>query len=131
MYLRIDPNNGTPLGTQIVRGLKLAITQGRLTPGEQLPSARVLAGELSVNFHTVRKAYGDLEAEGLLEFRRGKGTYVSEQVRQLTPLDVRELARPHIRRLLEDLAGCGEALETVQDIVAQEIRDAFKRETPK
>ncbi len=129
MHLRLDPNSGIPLGTQIVRGLKLAIAKGRLAPGGRLPSARDLAGELRVNFHTVRKAYGDLQSEGLLEFHRGKGTFVSEGVRRLSAQDLRGLIRGHVRRLLEDLAGTGTELETLLETVRAEIEDAYQRET--
>jgi GntR family transcriptional regulator len=56
MYLALDANNGIPLGVQIVAGIRMAIAAQRLRPGDQLPSARDLAAELHVNFHTVRKA---------------------------------------------------------------------------
>jgi len=118
-YLRIDPSSGVPLGVQIANGLRLAIAQGRLEVGEQLPSARDLAGELQVNFHTVRKAYRELEAEGILEFRRGVGTYVKE-LRPLRAADLRRLVRDHLTMLVQDTAGLAFDDE-LKELVRQEL----------
>jgi GntR family transcriptional regulator len=104
VYLRLDPNSGVPLGVQIANGLRLAIAAQRVAPGEQLPSARALAADLHVNFHTVRKAFGELEAEGLLQTRRGLGTFVSA-TRQARAAELRRLVRSHVQALGSDLAG--------------------------
>ncbi len=104
MFLRLDPSSGIPLGVQIGGGLRLAIATQRLRPGEQLPSARDLAADLRVNFHTVRKAYLELEAEGLLESRRGLGTFVAATSRA-GPAELRRVVRRHVEALLGDLAG--------------------------
>ena len=105
MHLRIEQNSGLPLGPQIVGQLKLAIASGRLAPGERLPGARDLAAELRVNFHTVRKAYGELEREGLLHSARGRGTFVAEDLPATGRDELEATVRAHLTRLLEDLAG--------------------------
>lgn len=105
VYLRLDPGNGVPLGTQIARQLRLALASGRIAPGEQLPSARDAALELGVNFHTVRKAYATLESEGLLDTRRGLGTFAASRRPKLRVAEQRDLVTEHLRQLLEDLAG--------------------------
>lgn len=105
MHLRIEQNSGLPLGPQIVGQLKLAIASGRLAPGDRLPSARDLAAELRVNFHTVRKAYGELEREGLLESARGRGTFVAEELPEAGRAELEATVEGHLRRLVEDLAG--------------------------
>lgn len=105
MHLRIEQNSGVPLGPQIVRQIKLAIANGRVAPGERLPSARDLAAELRVNFHTVRKAYGELEREGLLHSARGRGTFVAESLPGFERGTIRRAVREHLSRLVEDLAG--------------------------
>ncbi|HLQ38190.1 MAG TPA: GntR family transcriptional regulator [Planctomycetota bacterium] len=120
MYLRVDPNNGIPLGMQIANGLRLAILAQRLHPGEQLPSARALAADLRVNFHTVRKAYGDLEAEGVLEFRRGLGTFVTA-ARQARAAELRRLVRSHLEALVEDLAGVAIDSDALAELVRAEL----------
>lgn len=125
MRIRIEPTSGTPLGQQIMRQLRLAIANGRLRPGQQLPSARDLAAELRVNFHTVRKAYADLEAEGVVRFERGRGTFVPDQVRPLDAAALRRLVRDHVDRLAADLAGSGVSLTQLEDLVLAELRSVF------
>ena len=127
MHLRLEPNSGVPLGTQIVRQLKLAIAKGRLGPGERLPSARDLAAELRVNFHTVRKAFGDLEREGLLETARGRGTFVAERPQRFAAADLRKVVREHVERLLEDLAGADVSAERLAEIVLKELEQLRAR----
>ncbi len=121
MHLRIEPNCGVPLGTQIVRQLRLAIVSKRLLPGERLPSARDLAAQLGVNFHTVRKAYGDLERAGLARFERGKGTYVVEDAPALARGELRALVREHLGRLAADLAGAELDHGEVEELVRAEL----------
>src|SRR5258708_7206432 len=125
MHLRLEPNSGVPLGLQIAQGIRLAVASGRLRPGERLPSARDLAAELSVNFHTVRRAYQDLEREGLLFRERGVGTFVVERAARLDQADLRRLVRAHLERLAADLAGSEVGLEEVQSLVERELARLF------
>jgi len=127
VYIRLDPNNGIPLGLQIVRGIRLAIANGKLAAGEQLPSARDLAAQLQVNFHTVRKAFGELQAEGLLEFQRGRGTFVSSDVQGLGQADVQRIVREHLGRLIEDLAGSGVSHEELRELLRSELDRALSK----
>jgi len=120
VYLRLDPNNGVPLGVQIQNGLRLAIVTQRLAPGQQLPAARAMAADLRVNFHTVRKAYGELEAAGLLEFRRGLGTFVSA-TRQSRTTELRRLVRSHVEALASDLAGVEITAAELEALVLDEL----------
>ena len=125
MRLRIDPTGGVPLGLQIARQIRLAVASGRLKPGDRLPAARDLAAELRVNFHTVRKAYGDLEGEGLLRCEQGRGTFVAEGTGPATRGDLREAVRGHVERLAEDLAGADLDGDLLEDLVLRELRRAL------
>ena len=126
MHLRLEPNSGVPLGVQIARQLRLAVASGRLRPDERLPAARDLAAELKVNFHTVRKVYGDLEREGLVRTERGLGTFVADRVPTLDDGAVGRLVRQHLERLLEDLAGLGLSAREVSRLVDQELRQLLR-----
>jgi GntR family transcriptional regulator len=73
----IDARDRTPIYAQLDRGLRAAIVTGRLGPGDQLPTVRQLAVELRVNANTVARVYAELERDGVLETRRGVGSFVS------------------------------------------------------
>jgi DNA-binding transcriptional MocR family regulator len=74
-----------PVGTQLAWQFQALITDGRLLPGEQLPSVRRLAETVGVNVNTVRAVYERLEGEGFVVTRHGRGTYVVEHVPQVDP----------------------------------------------
>jgi GntR family transcriptional regulator len=75
--LRIDPRDAVPIWKQIEDGMRRLIAAGTLTTGQAVPSVRDLARELQVNPMTVSKAYQHLTDGGLLEVRRGAGTFVA------------------------------------------------------
>src|SRR5258705_9695398 len=74
MWLALDGDG--PLYRQAYRGLRAAILEGRLAPGERLPSSRALARDAKLARNTVLQAYEQLVAEGYAESRRGAGTFV-------------------------------------------------------
>ncbi len=76
---RLDEKSGVPIYRQIQDQVRFGIASGLLQPGEQLPTVRALAVELSVNPNTVIKAYGELEHEGLVATEQGTGTFVSPE----------------------------------------------------
>jgi GntR family transcriptional regulator len=63
---------------QIVDGIKREISEGRLAPASPLPSFRALAGDLLVSVITVKRAYEELEREGIIYRRQGLGTFVAD-----------------------------------------------------
>lgn len=72
----MDPKDPTPLYAQLERDIVAAIATGHLPAGTQLPTVRQLAVDLRVNANTVAKVYTHLERTGVLETRRGVGTFV-------------------------------------------------------
>ena len=73
----LDPKSGVPIYRQIQDQIRYGIASGLLEAGEQLPTVRALAVELSVNPNTVIKAYSELEREGMLTTEQGTGTFVA------------------------------------------------------
>src|SRR6266571_49972 len=73
----IKPADAAPIWRQIEEGMRRLITVGALVPGAAVPSVRDLARELRVNPATVSRAYQRLTESGVLEVRRGEGTFVS------------------------------------------------------
>src|SRR5216117_1690401 len=89
----IDPRDPTPIYAQLERGLRAAIATGRLRVSDQLPTVRQLAVDLRVNANTVARVYAELERAGVIETRRGVGSFISA-----TPSEART-PREHERRL--------------------------------
>ena len=106
--LSIDPRDRTPIYAQIEHALRAAIATGRLQTGEQLPTVRELAVELSVNANTVARVYAELERTGILETRRGVGSFVAATRADARSAD--ETARrldAFVTRVLADAAAAG------------------------
>ncbi|HEV8140169.1 MAG TPA: GntR family transcriptional regulator [Pyrinomonadaceae bacterium] len=95
----IDAKHPTPLYHQLERSIKFAIATGKLRIGEQLPTVRQLAVELKINANTVAKVYAELERSGVLQTRRGVGTFVQERPAEVA-LNRRERER-HLRELTD------------------------------
>jgi GntR family transcriptional regulator len=76
---QLNPKSGVPIYRQIQDQIRYGIAANLLSPGEQLPTVRALAVELSVNPNTVIKAYTELERAGLLTTEQGSGTFVAPQ----------------------------------------------------
>ncbi|MEU8482196.1 GntR family transcriptional regulator [Streptomyces sp. NPDC048641] len=73
---RIDRRSGVATYLQIVQQTQQALRLGLLEPGDKLPTAREVVEATAINPNTVLKAYRELEREGLVEARRGLGTFV-------------------------------------------------------
>src|SRR5262249_57949156 len=75
----LDPRRGSPMFVQLAEALANDIRTGRLKPGDALPGTRALATRLRVHRNTIIAGYKELMAQGLVEARRGGGTFVAEQ----------------------------------------------------
>lgn len=78
MLITLDNSSAVPLYQQIVDQVRGKILAGELQPGEPLPSIRQLAADLLISVITTKRAYQELEAEGLIQTRPGRGTFVGE-----------------------------------------------------
>ncbi|MCU1297844.1 MAG: transcriptional regulator, GntR family [Acidobacteriaceae bacterium] len=113
---RLDLHSGVPVYRQIIDHVRGGIASGSLAVGDQLPTVRQLAVDLSINPNTVVRAYRELELGGLLETHQGTGTFISaqklrggeaERERQLTQI------------VGECVARAGAAGFTVEDLIEQ------------
>lgn len=98
--VQIRADDARPIYVQIVDEIRRAIVAGGLDGDEPLPSVRELASSLQVNPNTVSRAYRELERDGLVYVRRGRGTFVSPDADREG--DRRQLAREVAERALRD-----------------------------
>jgi len=115
-FLTVDPRDSTPIYAQLERGVRAAIASGRLAPGEQLPTVRQMAVELQVNANTVARVYVELERSGVIETKRGVGSFVTASPAQAHPPREHERrVRTFVTRILADASAHG---LTVDDVIA-------------
>ena len=124
MRVSISTTDPRAIYLQIMDEIRRALVLGYLKPEDPLPSIRQLASELRVNPNTVAQAYTELEREGVVYVRRGRGTFVSPDVRP-DRAERQVLARQVAKRALIDAhrngLGAEELIEAVRDVAAQLI----------
>ena len=125
MQIYIHPGDELPIYRQIVRQVTDAIAGGRLKPGDRLPSHRDLAVQLVIAPLTVKKAYDELEQQGLIETQRGRGTFVDARAGEAALGDRRERLRDAAQRLVSQAALTGVPLSDVIDLL-REIQKGMK-----
>ena len=115
MLISVDANDPRPIYIQIIDEMRRALVVGTLAPDDPLPSVRQLAAVLRVNPNTVSQAYRELERHGVVEVRRGQGTYVVQA--SVNGAQRRALARDVALRSLRDAHRNGlDADELIQAI---------------
>src|SRR5213596_4391339 len=112
----IDSGDPTPIYAQLECGFGAAIATGRLRPGDQLPTVRQLAVELQINSNTVARVYAELERAGVIETKRGVGSFISATPAQAHPPREHERRlRAFVTRVLADADAAG---FTIDDVIA-------------
>jgi len=119
VILQTDPR---PLYLQIIEQIQRRVAVGDLAPGPELPSLRHLAAELQISVITIKRAYLELEREGVIATRQGKGSVVSERPRKQSAIQTREL-EAH----LAGAADLGILLGLSKTELQSRLADAIKR----
>jgi GntR family transcriptional regulator len=111
----VDARDATPLYAQLQHGLRAAVAAGRLRPGDQLPTVRQLAVDLRINANTVARVYAELERSGVIETRRGVGSFIAATPERAHPPRERDRRlRAFVTRVLADADAAG---FTVDDVI--------------
>ena len=116
----LSSTDPTPLYVQLQRAIQFAIATGKLNIGEQLPTVRQMAVDLRINANTVAKVYGELERKGIVETRRGVGTFISARRPEARAARHRE---EHLRdfadRFIAEAGALGFSLDDLVDHLGQ------------
>jgi GntR family transcriptional regulator len=113
---RLDDHSGVPVYRQLIDQVTGGMAAGALGAGDQLPTVRQLAVDLSINPNTVVRAYRELEIRGVLETQQGTGTFIS---RQKVRRDEVERQRQLGQIVTDFVARAGAAGFTVEELVEQ------------
>jgi GntR family transcriptional regulator len=120
----LDTRSGVPTYLQIVQQAKQAVRLGLLHPGDQLPTVKEVVAKLVVNPNTVLKAYRELDLEGIVEGRRGQGTFVSE-TQPSPPLENHETVQKALAKWVASARKAGLDEEAIAALFATTVRAAF------
>ena len=104
--IRFHQRSGVPAYLQLAQQVRQAVRLGVLRPGDQLPTVKEVVGYLTINPNTVLHAYRELDHEGLVEGRRGVGTFVTAGAAP-PPRDDADELRPALQRWLARARGAG------------------------
>jgi DNA-binding transcriptional regulator YhcF (GntR family) len=125
--VRIDPGFPAPAYRQIADGLRAALVQGSLLPGQRLPPVRQLALDLGVHFNTVAEAYRILAAEGWLTLRRRSGALILTRRSPEPDTAAAEVFGRRLRELVAEWRAAGIALAAI----ARDLRAAADGLSPR
>ena len=124
MVLSVDLKDPTPIYAQLDRAIRVAIAHGRLKPGDQLPTVRQLAVDLRVNANTVAKVYLALERDGIVQTKRGVGTFITDT----HPPAIHDAHRERrlkeiVDRLLSDAASIGFSPREISRYLSRRVKE--------
>src|SRR4249920_286493 len=126
IQFHLDQRSDAPPYLQIVQQVKEALRLGMIDIGDQLPTVREVVADLAVNPNTVAKAYRELEHEGLVVARQGRGTFVSST---LAPASLRhhDALRAGLERWLEAAETAGLDEESIRALISSTLRETRAR----
>ncbi|MBN1685036.1 MAG: GntR family transcriptional regulator [Spirochaetales bacterium] len=109
----LDPTGGVPYYRQIIMQIEMAIADGRLRTGIQLPTVRALAVDLQINPNTVARAYNELEIRGIVNTQQGTGTFISDKKIDLTDSERSEVLAGLVRSFLATASSYGFTVDQI------------------
>jgi GntR family transcriptional regulator len=124
---RLDTSSGVPFYRQVIDQVLLAVADGRLSPGAQLPTVRALAVDLSVNLNTVAKAYREMEIRGIVDTQQGTGTFVSTRRAERRTGERRKALEGLVDRFVSLAASSGFSLDELAEALAERAEKADRR----
>lgn len=117
MNIIISNNSNLAIYEQIINQIKSAIINKEIVPGDMMPSIRGLAKDLQISVITTKRAYEELEKEGLLYSVSGKGFYVCEQNTDILKEKKISMIERHLQDILEECRAAGLSLEDIKDMI--------------
>ena len=121
--LQLDLRTGVPVYRQMIAQIKYYVASGALKPGDQLPSIRELAQALAINPTTVVRVFSELEHEGVIEMRHGKGAFIATNGRRVSATERDRLVRQLARHLAVEAKQIGASASEVLKVMKEELAE--------
>jgi GntR family transcriptional regulator len=129
VVLTVDPRSGVPIYLQVIEQVKRSVALGVLAAGEQLPTVKQLALDLTINPNTVAKAYRELERDGVIETAPGRGSFVkSNGVAETSRAAAADVARAAIESAVREAKSIGLSADDIRKIAATAVDRWFVEE---
>ena len=119
LNLGLDATSGVPFYRQIILQIEMAIADGRLQTGNQLPTVRGLAVDLQINPNTVARAYNELEIRGIVNTQQGTGTFISDKKIKLTDVEREQVLGRLTQSFLASASSYGFAVDEILAFLAR------------
>lgn len=100
MNIIISNSSSIPIYEQIKNAIIDAIIDGDIKEDESIPSIRALAQDIRISVMTIKKAYDELEKEGYIITRQGKGSFVAPRNKELVLEQARKEIEEHIEKII-------------------------------
>jgi GntR family transcriptional regulator len=127
--LTVDPRSGVPIYLQIIEQIKRSVALGVLQAGEQLPTVKQLALDLTVNPNTVARAYRELERDSVIETSPGRGSFVrGNGVATSAKTAASDVARDALNAALREAKSVGLARSDVRQLIDAAVDRWFPEE---
>ena len=123
LHFQINPHSGVPVYRQLMDQIKYYIASKTLKVGQQLPSIRELSRKLTINPTTVVKAYSELEHDGVIEMKHGKGAFVSALATRMSKKQLENA----IRHLAGQLVVEASQMNAPPELVMRLVKEEFKK----
>ena len=121
----LDLRSGVPIYVQLVEQVQQLVADGKLKPGDQLPTVRQLASELRVNFNTVARAYRILDSAGLISTQQGRGTYILDHAAiELGDLLKSETLEDQTARFINEVIRQGFSAKEIKEMVEHKLSES-------
>src|SRR5579863_5309583 len=125
--LTVDPRSGVPIYLQVIEQIKRSVALGILGSGEQLPTVKQLALDLTINPNTVAKAYRELERDGVIETSPGRGSFVkSNGVADTTKAAATDVARDAIDAAVREAKSIGLGADDIRKLANASVDRWFR-----
>ena len=121
LAIQINPHSGVPVYRQIIDQVKFLVSGGALKKGDQLPSIRDLAKQLTLNPTTIAKSYELMAAEGLIEKKPGKGAFIADFRKALNRSEKEQKLRELTRQIIVESDQLGLSAGALMRIIGEEM----------
>ena len=123
LQFSLDPKSGVPYYKQVILQVEMAMADGRLVNGEQLPTVRSLAVDLKINPNTISRAYREMEIRGIVNTQQGSGTFISDMEVELTAVERERVLASLTRDFIVKAASYGIGMNHVINYLQEMTED--------